>query len=356
MYTNVVSTRRLCGHLATALVALGLAACTGSDGDNLYDGGGNATDGCGEVTGSGPGSGSASAHADASRSESEVEITQENSKFVASRIVTLSNDFGGAAQADVTVDTGNGNVGTCRRDGGYVFKVYAYARGASEQEARDNLDRVSVSHSDTLAAGTLTLDTSATLTAIDDPGLPVPLPGTGTDNVEWGATVLAGLPASADYTFDLGTSNGVVEATGFSGSSATLDSSNGEVALDGRWDEATLDTSNGYVVVDGDFGGLDASTSNGGIVADLDSRRSADVTLDTSNGEIDVHLRASGAAGYDLSGDATNGEVEISVAGTQPVGTQTDESKHYQTPDYDSRAVQISVQADTSNGGVSIRD
>ena len=47
---------------------------------------------------------------------------------------------------------------------------------------------------------------AATLTPINDPGLPVPLPGTGTDNVEWGATVLAGLPSSASYAFDLGTS------------------------------------------------------------------------------------------------------------------------------------------------------
>lgn len=358
MFQRVIHMRRGGGSLALAALALGLGACTGSGGDNLHTGGGNSTGGCGEVTGSGPGAGSASAHAEASRSEAEVKVTQENGKFTASRVITLSNDFGGASQGNVTLDTGNGNVSTCRRDGGYVFKVYAYARGASEQEARDNLERVSVSHSDTLAAGTLTLSTSAVLTTVDDPGLPVPLPGTGTntDNVEWGASMLAGLPSTASYAFDLGTSNGVIEATGFAGSSATLDSSNGEVVLDGRWDDASLGTSNGYVVVDGDFGGLDASTTNGGIVADLDSARSADVTLDTTNGEIDVQLRRSGAAGYDLSADATNGEARISVGGTQPVGTQTDESKHYQTPDYASRAVQISVQADTSNGVVSIRD
>ncbi|MFP5304808.1 MAG: hypothetical protein ACLGI7_03155 [Gammaproteobacteria bacterium] len=69
-----------------------------------------------------------------------------------------------------------------------------------------------------------------------------------------------------------------------------------------------------------------------------------------------MQLRRSGTPGFDLSGATTNGRVSIDVDGTEAVGTQSETSAHRRTPDYDSRAVQIAVEASTTNGNVSIRD
>lgn len=339
--------------LVGGCVLLALAACGGPDSSSV-----KSSPQCDAVgADDGPGAGSAASHGQPRRSDGEVVVSQQNGQFRATRLVSIANDFGGAAQAQVDLSSMNGNVSACvRQGGGYRINVTLEARAPTEQAARDALDTMVVNHGDALAAGALALNTRVDF-ATGGAGSGITIAGIdlggASGDVQRGAHIAAGLPAGASYRFNHMTSNGDVEDSGFSGAAAKLSSSNGSVALDGRWDTASLDTSNGVVAVSGDYAALDASTTNGVIGAALATQRSLSATLSSSNGLVDVMLQPSGA-GFDLQAGTTNGQASIDVPGTDPVGPQTGTSAHRRTPDYSSRSVQVQVNASSSNGNASI--
>ena len=342
-----------CGWMAVMASAAGLllAACGGNgDSDGIFAV--QTPSGCGASVPSGSaGAGSAAAHAQVQRSDGSVDISRDGSQFVAKKLVTIANDFGAATAAEVTLGTQNGAVTACANTGGgYGTRVMLEARATSEAEARRGLDSLTVNHMDSLAAGTLRLNTTVQFGALSTS--PIPGMGSSTD-IQRVASIVAGLPATASYAITPSSSNGAVQVAGLSGTTADVSTSTGAVTLDGRWNTATLDNSNGIVSVAGDYASLQAKGGNGLVEGDLTVTRNLTARFSGTNGSVDVRLRP-GSAGYDLTGSTNNGSVSIDVANTVAVGEQTRTAAHRRSSDYASRSVQASIGASTNNGGVSI--
>lgn len=356
MKANRYSVGGICRGTALAvMVGLGLTGCGGGGGGVYAD---QAPDQ--RAPSGGAGSGSATSHGQVQRSETAVEISRSGDQYVARKRVSLGNDFGGAGQAQVTLTTSNGDVtALANQGGGYGIEVQLEARASSESEARRGLDSLSVEHTDTLAAGSLRLDTQVQFGSLDAPDSPLPggisvgVGGTGSAEIQRSGTLVVGLPSSVSYVLTPSTSNGSVRASGLSGSTADLSSSTGAATLNGRWDTATLSSATGLVSVSGDYASLDAQSGNGLVEAALQVNRSLNASFGASNGSVDVQL-SGGSAGYDLTGSTNNGRVSIDVAGTVAVGAQTDTSAHRRSGDYDSRSVKAQIEGSTRNGNVSI--
>lgn len=346
--------RQIFGAVQAVAVAMALlAGCTpGSDADGQAQS-------CAllqiPATGS---SGSAASHGQPRRSDGAVEVSRDEQGFRARRSVQLSNDFGGAAQAEVEFSSINGSVISCAGgQGGYGIQVLLEARAATEQEAREALASMVVNHQDVLAGSLLKLATQIEFRETESgQNLPLPVSTGAASPVRRSASLIAALPPAPSYVFNHRTTNGVIEASGFSGTAAALGSTNGSVALDGRWSQATLDTTNGSVFVSGDFAAITGDTTNGPVFAQLATVRSVDATFNATNSSIDIELAASGAPGFDLRADTTNGRAHIAVAGAQPIGEQRGNSAHHMTPDYAGRAIKVNVQARASNGDVGIHN
>jgi len=338
-------------------IGLALSACGGAGADGVL-GGRPAV--CDQVAAAdGPGAGTAGSHGQPQRSDGNVRISSRDGQVVASKQVDVVNDFGGASSAQVDLASVNGDVIACTRDGGgYRTRVLLEARAATEAEARSALDTMVVTHTDTLTAGTLRLNTRVDFdSSSSGNGLPVCVlcddEGDSEVTAQRSATILEGLPASARYTLTPSTTNGDAAAFGLSGSAARLTTSNGNAALDGRWDSASLSATNGIVGVSGDYASLDARAVNGLVEAALQTARSLDASLSATNGYVDAKLARSNA-GFDVQGQSTNGEVRIDIAGTEPVGSDTRQSARRRSPDYASRAVQVQLNGSATNGNVNI--
>ena len=310
-----------------------------------------ADDGIGHADGSAPagipagepaegdGAGTAATHGQADRTDSDVTVTREGSQYVARKTVTLTNDFGGASHATMTLKTVNGGVeANAWDDGGYRTVARLSARATSEQEARDNLARLKVTHTDQLSNGRLTLSTVIAFPA-------------NVNNL--GGSLESDVPREPSYILNLATTNGGIGVGGLGGSSVAADTTNGGIDLQSSFNSVTLTTSNGGVVLDGTFNRGTVDTTNGGISGDIRSTASGSWDLETTNGGIDVDFDATGA-GYDAEGSCTNGGIDLSFPGAEAVGTQSRTEKLVRTGGFSSKAIQVTIDASTTNGDVEL--
>ena len=343
-------------------MALLLSACGGGKSDLLAE---QRPSECALVEAAdGPGSGTAASHGQPQRNDGAVSVDQQGGQFRARKLVSIANDFGGASTAQVDFSSQNGDVISCpRQGGGYRIKLMLEARAASEADARSALDSILVNHTDTLAATMLRLNTQVQFSQSTSTGavtLPTTGSGSNSGTPQRGATIIAGLPASASYAFTHSSSNGSVRTVNLSGSSATLSTTNGNLGLNQRWDSATLNGSNGsngsngIVSMEGDYASIKANTSNGVVEAHLQTGRSLSASFSTTNGYADIQL-AQSAAGFDVQAQTTNGTARIDVAGTDPVGPQSSTAMHRRTSDYSTRAVKVQVSASATNGDARIQ-
>lgn len=280
-----------------------------------------------------------------SREESAVTALPNTSGgFTATQVVTLSNDDGGATAAVVSLASPVGGITSSGGTSGYQIQVTLRADGPTEQQARDALASMSVEHRDGLGAGTLYLDNKVAFAPYSR------------NNANRTATVAATLPSDLDYRLGEYASVGTVTSTGLAGELAELATGTGDATLSGTWDEVHAEASTGDVTVSGDIASLQAATSTGSVAATLPGARDTRAELYSSVGSIDVTVSGISGAGFDLEGWTQVGSVVILVAGTSPVGTQSDEHGHYRSPDYASSNPQVSVAAATSVGDVLIHD
>jgi hypothetical protein len=278
-----------------------------------------------------------------SREESAVTALPNTSGgFTATRVVTLSNDDGGATAAVASLANPVGGITSSAGTSGYQIQVTLRADGSTEQQARDALASMSVVHRDGLGAGTLYLDNEVKFAPYSQ------------NNANRTATVAATLPPDLDYRLGEYAGVGAVTSTGLSGELAELITGTGDATLSGTWDEVDAEAGTGDVTVSGDIASLQAATSTGSVSATLPGMRETDAELYTSVGSIDVTVSTAAGAGFDLEGWTQVGSVLILVAGTEPVGTQSDEHGHYRSPDYASSNPQVRVAGATSVGDVLI--
>lgn len=298
------------------------------------------------------------------RADGDVRTYQENGRWYAEKIITLTGGTGSASLLDVGLSTGNGHVDAApRADSTYRIVVELQGQGDTEQQARQKLDEIRVDHSDDVDDGTLLLRTRAT-----------------TPENRWtnqSAHIDAEIPTQIELEdLSMTTGNGALDATDLTGGTASFDTGNGAITLAAlTFDEAAAESGNGQVSVQGgSYGALGIGTGNGQI--DVDGAHAGDLDASTGNGQIDVQGTPTGGAwavstgnggvevvvpdssqyGYDAQGVTSpyTGTVTIDLAGTEPVGEQEDHSKHERTTDYDRRQVKTQITAQTGNGGVGI--
>jgi hypothetical protein len=395
--------RSLLALLAVATLALSLAGCTTSnpaadlpepDGDGFQDA---------LFTGApdqGSPAGQASAHGEPQRDDGTVETgmtppLQLPGLFWARRTITIANDFGGASLGHVFagVDAGAITVETADADG-YSIEVVVQAQGLTEQDARDGLDRVEVTHTDTLEADGLHLSTVAKQR---DPASPLPLVVVDGD-FAWAEMHIV-LPAAPAYELGADTSYGEISVTGLRGPSLRLttssggisvadvnagtleaETSSGDIDLDTvqasdltasassghvtgqtvRAGKAMVDTSSGDIDLQGAFDTLEADASSGGITLDAHARHSGAYKLSTSSGNVDATLLTGAGRAYHVKAAADSGEVTVDLDGSgsgqggRDRGDATGGHADVVSDGFDSAPIQTIVDVETSSGDITV--
>ncbi len=300
---------------------------------------------------SGNNAGTAASHSSPTRTESSVDVRPEGSQYVATKTVTIDNDFGGASRSHVVLTTFNGAIALQpSQDGGYHFTANLYGRGTTEQEARQALDLLELQNTDDLRGDSLEL--SFALTANTPSMLPIPVVlANGVNN---GAAYFLQVPPEPAHDLEAGTTNGAIAAVGLHGPHYKAGTSNGAIAANGAFDRVEAQTTNGAISLEGGtFNDVDGQTNNGAIAVTLDPTRSATVHLTTSNGAIAVSVPRDDAVAFDITADTTNGRVTIEVEDHDSVD---DDHGEYRSPHWSSADIQLTLDLDTTNGSIVVED
>jgi hypothetical protein len=289
----------------------------------------------------GPRAGSPSDHDGPDKEQSGITVSRQGTRWVARQTITLSNDFGGASRSDVELDTLNGDVRISPSgDGGYEVVAQLFGEGSTESQARDALQKLRYASSESLDGSTLSLSIHVTSTTQN---LPV--------GESHGASLTAELPPEPSHALLADSSNGAITVTGLHGGIATLDSSNGEISVSGAFAKVVADTSNDAITLSGTFNSIVADTSNGAIVATVRATASGSLSFSSSNAAIRVTLEAGPDRGFDASGDTSNDEVTIDLGDDRDSG---EDDASARSDGYEDKAIQVEVEADTSNAGIVI--
>jgi hypothetical protein len=227
--------------------------------------------------------------------------------YTATQVVTITNDDAGATRIVSSWRNGIGSInsGIMGNGDSYMAEVTLTATAPSEEQARALLQTMHINHRDGVGGDTLYLDHEVRFDEVED------------SNLSRSADLVATLPSTAAHELYQDMGNGDNATSGLGGPLVLLETGLGNSQVSGEWDN---------------------------------------VLVDTGNGNVDVTVATAAGAGYDLEGDASNGTTTITVAGTSPVGEQTDEHKHYRSPDYSSSSPQVDVQAYVGLGNISIHD
>lgn len=295
----------------------------------------------------GPNAGSRSEHGEPKRSESAVSVEREGllgttGSYVASKTITVTNDFGGASRADVDLSTGAGGV-TARgwSEGGYKVVVLLEARADSEAAARSWLAKLSFAHSDDLEGDELGLSSI------------VRFPDGPTNGVSLSGQVTASLPEEPSYDLELDAGSGGATTAGLSGPSVDADTGSGGVSIDGRFARMTADTGSGGIELAGTANSVDADTGSGGVSARLATGAGGAWTFSAGSGGIDVDVVRNGA-GLEVMADAGSGDVDVDMVDGQDVSERTDHHAHVRSSGYADADVRISLRASTGSGGINV--
>lgn len=288
----------------------------------------------------GANAGSPSTHRDPDRSESGITAVFNGDQYVASKTITITNDFGGASGAVVEFTTRAGGIAVSDGSGGgYRIVVLLQSRAGTEEAARAGIARLSVTHDDDLGSN-LALDTE------------VHFPD-NSNGLSGGITAF--LPSSPAYRLDLDTSSGGIAVDDLMGPSIDAETSSGGIAIDGSFTTITARASSGGIAIDAKARDVDALTGSGGVAARLAPMGSGTWTLEAGSGGVAAEL-VRGLHGFDVEADASSGSVEVAMRGTEDVGSQSSRHAHVRTAGYEDASVKVVVTAKTGSGGVAVSD
>jgi DUF4097 and DUF4098 domain-containing protein YvlB len=204
----------------------------------------------------------------------------------------------------------------------YKIDVDIEATGTTQEDAEDNLNELTVTLDENVVQNQLRL--------ILELDAPILIHNRLTINVD------VFLPATATINLDLTLSNGQIHVTEVTGREIVVQTSNGQVLLDG------VEAQN-----------LVGTTSNGVIDATLPCTINGNYSLITSNGAVNVHVSDSSDVGYDFDLLTSNGDVDVTLS---DVTYTLDDSNHRigETNGFSGKAVQIGINASSSNGDVNL--
>lgn len=255
---------------------------------------------------------------------------------------TLTGDLTvDGAYLDINSFNGPINVSTWAEDE-YSINILIKAKGATDGDAEDNLADIEFDLTEAVVGGVkrLVLRHNVPTTRMS----------------VYSVIIEVKLPADAEVSMSLDSSNGGFALTNITGGDIDLSTSNGALVFeDVTADEINAGTSNGGV-----RGTLEApitiiGTSNGAINLRLPSTVTGRYTLGTSNARIDLELSSSASVGYDLDLSTSNGNIDLGIPNLD-YSRNTRTSKEAQTVGFSAKPVQVIIDASTSNAGINVDD
>ncbi|HUW49299.1 MAG TPA: DUF4097 family beta strand repeat-containing protein [Patescibacteria group bacterium] len=222
----------------------------------------------------------------------------------------------------------------------YSIDLTIRAGGSSQVNADNKLAALNVTLNDTTSAG------------VENLILMYNVPSS--DHSSYTIEVDALLPSNAILKLDLHSSNGGIYLTNINGTTVNAETTNGPLTFDGvHVNNLTAQTSNGRV-----DGTLEATntvirTSNGMIMLTIPSTTTGNIDLSTSNGPIELHVSNPTQAGYNLDASTSNGNINFNLPNLNySVDQKT--AKKAKTIGFNSKTIQVTIQAATSNGNIDI--
>lgn len=289
---------------------------------------------------SGSNAGSAALHGTPKRTEGGVTVTRQGDQYVATKTVTFTNDFGGAAGAVVELTTKAGGIDVeSGSGGGYRIVATLRSHASTDAAARNGLERLSVTHSDKLGSNL------ALATTVHFPSNANGLSG----------GISASFPTAPAYRLDLDTNSGGIDVADLRGPLVDAQTSSGGIDLDGTFDVVKARASSGGISLRGKAGDVDAVTGSGGVDGELAPLRTGTWHFEAGSGGVEVGLER-GNAGFDVEARATSGSVDVDMRSTEEVGSQSAKHVHVRTTNFSSASMKVTVTAETGSGGVSVRD
>lgn len=161
------------------------------------------------------------------------------------------------------------------------------------------------------------------------------------------------VPSDVKMDLDIQAANGKFNLADMRVGVADLGIVNGAISFqDVIGENLSASTLNGKINGSLSFETADLSILIGGINVSI-GKSEGRYTLKNRNGNIWVRVPVGDDVGLSLHGDTINGEVDIAVSGLdQTIEKRTE--KKAETPGYDSKQIQISIEADTLNGDVRV--
>lgn len=242
----------------------------------------------------------------------------------------------------VSVESFNGPIEVQTWSGdGYKVEAYVKAKGANTGDAEENLRALTLKLEDQTILGEQTLKLTHNV------------PGTRTSLYSIQVKVL--MPRDVEADTDLRTSNGAITLKALRGGHLELRTSNGPLVFgDVKADSVDGVSSNGPVSGDIDAPQIVVSTSNGPVNLRLPCSRSSGVRISTSNAGITLEVPGSTTMGYAVNLSTSNGGINVGLLDME-YSLNTKIVKIAETEDLQSRQVQVTIRASTSNAWITLR-
>ncbi|MHB1262104.1 MAG: DUF4097 family beta strand repeat-containing protein [Thermoplasmatota archaeon] len=309
----------------------------------------------------------------------------------ARRTITISNDFGGASLGTVFAGLDAGSITVLPGEGdSYSIEATLEANGLTEQEARDALDRVELSHDDVMEPDGLHLNTVVREKPAQQM---IPLISIGTGNwVTVSLTVT--LPAGPAYDLTADAAFGELDVSGLRGPSFLLTVSSGSIvaheinagllAIETSSGDADLETvkadmleanlssgsltgsemsvgkalvdvSSGSIDLEGVFDTIEADAGSGSITIEAHALTSGAYTLEASSGDIELKLLTGPQRAYHVTADAGSGEVTVELEDADTIDEEDDHAEVVSNG-FDEAALKTVVELETGSGSIDVSD
>jgi hypothetical protein len=309
----------------------------------------------------------------------------------ARRTITISNDFGGASLGTLFAGVESGTITVVPGEGeDSTIVAVLEARGATEQEARDALDRVELTHDDLLEADGLHLTTLVR----ERPAQQV-LPGVTINVGTWAQVDLTiTLPAGPAYDLTADASSGDIDVSGLRGpmmqfttssgslsardlnvGMLTVETSSGDIDLatvqadileaslssgdltgeELRVGKAVADLSSGSITLEGVFDTLEADAGSGTIDVEAHALASGAYTLSASSGDINLQLLTGPMRAYHVTADTSSGTVQVDLEDSDTIDEE-DDFAEVVSDGFDDAAIKTVVEIETGSGNIEVSD
>jgi DUF4097 and DUF4098 domain-containing protein YvlB len=219
------------------------------------------------------------------------------------------------------------------------FEIEVKAKGSTQSEAEDNIDRFEHELSSNIIAGVQEISLSFPIT-----------------NRNWNlysVSIDAYIPSSSTVSYMLETTNGLVTLNEIVGDIIIVKTTNGAIKLNTIKAEL-IDAQSTNGIIEGiiDTKQSDLRTTNGAIEITL-SKSSGSHIFTTTNGIIDLNLPSGSEVGYKFDLDTSIGLIDVNLSNIDYIVNEV-RSKKGETSGYSTKTVQIEITAKTSIGGIEL--